>query len=131
MSIEYTIEPSEEMVVITARGRVSMTERYEFSDRLAMDENLPARVNALVDVRGEEQSPSEAEIRWIVMLLEHVRLHFARRVAFLTLPENRVYEVIAAFAGDSVGGVKVFDNERDARMWLKQGAKAGPPEHNQ
>jgi hypothetical protein len=118
LSIQYKIEPSANMVVITTRGNVTMADRYEFTDQLAMDEALPVNVNALVDVRKEEQAPTEVEIRWIVILLVEVRKNYARRVAFLTLPENKSYELISAFAGDTVGGVQAFSNEKEARKWL-------------
>jgi hypothetical protein len=106
------------MVVITTRGNVTMADRYEFTDQLAMDEALPVNVNALVDVRKEEQALTEAEMRWIVVLLEEIRKNYARRVAFLTLTGNRDYKLISAFADDTVGGVQVFDNEKKARKWL-------------
>jgi hypothetical protein len=118
LSIEYKIDPSAELVVITTRGNVTMADRYEFTDQLAMDEALPVNVNALVDVRKEEQALTEAEMRWIVVLLEEIRKNYARRVAFLTLTGNRDYKLISAFADDTVGGVQVFDNEKKARKWL-------------
>jgi hypothetical protein len=118
MPIEYTIEPSTDLVVVTTRGNVSMADRYELTDRVALDEELPPNVNALIDVRGESHRPTEAEIRWIVILLEEIRKNYARRVAFLTLPGDRDFAIISAFAGDIVGGVRAFDSESDAREWL-------------
>jgi hypothetical protein len=116
--VEYVIEPSSGLVIVTAHGKVSMADRYEFTDRIAFDDELPHNSNVLIDVRGELQHPTDAEIGWMVVLLEEMRKHFARRVAFLTKPNDRDYEIVSAFASDVVGGVRAFDSEKAAREWL-------------
>jgi hypothetical protein len=118
LPIEYKIEPASGHVVVTTFGNVSMADRYEFTDRIALDEKLPRNSKVLIDVRGEIQSLTQAEISWIVILLEEMRNSFARRVVFVTKPGDKDYEVVSAFVSDVVGGVRAFDSEKAAREWM-------------
>jgi hypothetical protein len=119
LAIDYKIDSSTGIVLVTTQGKVSMADRYEFTDRIALDDELPRNSTVLIDVRGESHSPTEAEIRWIVILLEEMRHRFARRVSFLTLPGDKDYEIVSAYVSDVVGGVKAFDSENEAMEWLK------------
>jgi hypothetical protein len=106
------------MVVVTTRGKVSMNDRHQTTEQIAFDEELPERANVLIDVRNEEEQPTELEIRWMTVLAREIRRRFAHRLAFVTKPGEKRYKIVAAFASQAVGGVMAFEHEDDAVTWL-------------
>jgi hypothetical protein len=119
LAITYRIDPSTRIVAVTAEGNVSMADRYEYVERIAFDERLPDDANMLIDVRGETFLPTEAEIRGMAVLAGEMRGRFARRIAFVTLPGEYDYRIVAAFSSQMIGGVMAFDSEQEAEEWLR------------
>jgi hypothetical protein len=120
VSLEYTIELGKKLVVITEDGNVTMAERYECADRIALDDSRPEGSAILIHLGPAANRPSDSEIRWLAILLEELRQGVARRIAIVSeaVGLSTATHLVALSVRDEIGCVRAFESEVAARDWL-------------
>ena len=121
MSIEYSQDANQSLIVVVGREQVTLGERFAFVDQLINDPLLPARATILIDASQVASCPLPHEVSWIRQLLDKLRARFQDKIAIVDPDPSRVMvaQLIAYPAPGDQQVVKLFLTEADARDWLK------------